>query len=161
MQKWGSFRVYNPAIRVLCALFLGFLGAATILALRATAANAVGAKCSGVNATLVGTHRPDSILGRPDRDVVHAHAMDDKVKGYRDADLICGGKGADRLNGNRGSDRVMGQDGRDGVLGGAWWPISSMSRRSDAATRCARESSGARRTANRAPCRASERSSAV
>ncbi len=118
MQRWGSIFGDRPVLRLFFALLLGFLGATTILALRATTAKAAVAKCSGVSATFVGTHRPDNIVGRPDRDVVHAYAMEDKVKGYRDTDLVCGGKGTDRLNGNRGNDRVMGQGGRDGVLGG-------------------------------------------
>ncbi|MDQ3784061.1 MAG: right-handed parallel beta-helix repeat-containing protein [Actinomycetota bacterium] len=89
-----------------------------ILAFNATSAEAAAAKCSGVRATFVGTHRPDTISGGPDRDVVHAYTKSDKVRGNREADLACGGKGIDRLNGNRGNDRMMGQVGDDLLFGG-------------------------------------------
>ncbi len=109
----------RPVRRPVCALFLGFVGAAaTILALNAPAADAAAAKCSGVRATFVGTRRPDTISGQPHRDVVQAHARSDKVRGNRDSDLVCGGKGTDRLKGNRGNDRIMGQDGDDAMFGG-------------------------------------------
>lgn len=100
-------------------LLVGLIAAAAaILTLGATSASAAAAKCSGVSATVVGTSRPDTISGRPDRDVVHAHGGMDKVRGNRDSDLACGGEGADRLKGNRDSDRMMGQDGNDVLFGG-------------------------------------------
>ena len=118
MQAWSSIYAWRPVAGLGFALVLGCLGGFAGQTWHSPAAGAAGAKCSGENATSVGTHRPDNIGGRPHRDVVHAHAMDDKVRGRMDTDLLCGGKGSDRLNGNRGNDRVMRQNGRDDLLGG-------------------------------------------
>lgn len=99
-------------------LVISLIGAVTaFLTLDATAAEAAS-NCSGVRATFVGTHGPDTVWGRDGRDVVQAHGHRDKVQGNRDSDLACGGKGVDRLEGNRGNDRMMGQNGDDNVFGG-------------------------------------------
>ncbi|MDQ3767317.1 MAG: right-handed parallel beta-helix repeat-containing protein [Actinomycetota bacterium] len=118
MEARGSYSG-QPVIRPGWLLTLFLVGAATtILTIAATEAEAAAIECSGVSATFVGTHRPDTISGRPDRDVVQAHARSDKVRANREADLVCGGRGIDRLNGNRGNDRVMGQNGDDTLFGG-------------------------------------------
>jgi len=121
VQAWGSNSSSSrPVNEPVCWASLVFVAAAAALILTSGAGSAAAAvaKCSGMNATFVGTHRPDTISGRPDRDVVHAHGESDKVRGNRDADLLCGGKGIDRVTGNRGNDRMMGQNGDDALFGG-------------------------------------------
>lgn len=74
-------------------------------------------KCSGLEATIVGTDGNDHLFGKPGRDIIHGLDGDDVITGFGGDDVICGGKGNDRLNGGIGEDQLFGQDGNDTLKG--------------------------------------------
>ncbi len=84
-------------------------------------------KCNGKDATRVGTHGADFIMGTPGDDVIVAMGGDDIVLGLGGNDVIClgtrddvanAGPGRDWLSGDEGDDIIRGAAGRDRLLGG-------------------------------------------
>jgi hypothetical protein len=75
------------------------------------------AKCKGRQATVLGSHGQDLLLGRPQADVIVAGRGNDVVRGIGANDLICLGGGNDRGNGGSGNDRLLGGSGRDRLSG--------------------------------------------
>ncbi len=76
------------------------------------------ARCSGREATIVGTPGDDRLVGTPGRDVIAGLAGDDRVLARGGGDVVCGGAGRDRLQGGPGSDLLLGQAGDDALSGG-------------------------------------------
>lgn len=76
------------------------------------------ARCSGREATIVGTPGDDRLVGTPGRDVIAALAGDDRVLARGGGDVVCGGAGRDRLQGGPGTDVLLGQAGDDALSGG-------------------------------------------
>ena len=75
-------------------------------------------KCNGVDATRVGTHAADFIMGTPGDDVIVAMGGDDIVLGLGGNDVICLGTGDDIANSGPGRDWVSGDEGDDMIRGG-------------------------------------------
>jgi uncharacterized repeat protein (TIGR01451 family) len=77
----------------------------------------------GHRVTILGTNRPERIVGTPGRDVINGKGGNDVILGRGGNDLICGGGGDDLILGGLGNDRVKGSLGDDiirGNLGDDW-----------------------------------------
>ncbi len=84
-------------------------------------------RCSGKQATIVGTRNADTLKGTRGKDVIVGLGGADRIFGLGGKDIVCagngkdkvsGGAGNDRLNGNGGNDRLLGGVGKDTLLGG-------------------------------------------
>jgi len=80
----------------------------------ATPAEAGGAACRGVPATIVGTDRGETLRGTPGRDVVLARGGPDTIVASGGNDRVCAGRGYDVLLGGVGDEDLHG--GPDGVV---------------------------------------------
>jgi uncharacterized delta-60 repeat protein len=79
--------------------------------------------CNGVNVTIVGTNRDDTIFrgfGRRVNDVIHGLGGDDEIDGGDGDDIICGGNGNDILRGGLGNDILIAGIGFDQMDGGGF-----------------------------------------
>jgi uncharacterized repeat protein (TIGR01451 family) len=73
--------------------------------------------CRGVEATIVGTHGPDSLTGTGGPDVIAGLDGNDTIAALGGRDLVCAANGDDRVTGGSAADRVFGGAGRDRLLG--------------------------------------------
>jgi uncharacterized delta-60 repeat protein len=80
---------------------------------------AVTAKCSGRQATIVGTGQGEKIQGTKRRDVIAALGGRDRIKAGGGRDLICAGAGRDSVRAGAGSDTARGEAGTDSLFGQA------------------------------------------
>jgi Tol biopolymer transport system component len=71
------------------------------------------ASCGGRKATIIGTSRPDKLIGGPLSDVIAGFGGKDTIKGLGKGDVLCGGGGRDRIIGGAGPDRIFGGPGLD------------------------------------------------
>lgn len=62
--------------------------------------------CFGVDATIVGTDRPDDLVGTPGPDVISSGDGNDVIHGLGGDDTLCGGDDVDVLYGGAGNDRL-------------------------------------------------------
>lgn len=76
-------------------------------------------RCAGLEATIIGTSRADTLRGTGRRDVIAALGGNDKVRGLGGKDVICGEGGNDDLNGGADADRLIGGPGKDVLRGAA------------------------------------------
>jgi hypothetical protein len=74
--------------------------------------------CFGLQATIVGTDRPDVLRGTSRRDVIAGREGNDEIAGLAGNDLLCGGFGNDRLDGGPGFDRLDGGGGVNRCVNG-------------------------------------------
>ena len=72
----------------------------------------------GCIAALVGTPRPDRLVGSGGGDVVFGLAGADRLEGRSGHDCLLGGSGNDVLRGEAGADRLTGGRGNDVLVGG-------------------------------------------
>ena len=75
-------------------------------------------RCSGHEATIVGTRRGEVIHGTEGPDVIVGLFGRDAIYGGGGDDLICGGTGRDTLDGGAGNDSIHGNLGEDTLSGG-------------------------------------------
>ena len=83
-------------------------------------------RCSGIEATVVGTNGRDVIrppVSTSGPDVIAGLGGNDSIRAGRGADVLCGGPGNDRLYGNSGHDVLFGEGGRDTLNGGSGFDI--------------------------------------
>jgi uncharacterized delta-60 repeat protein len=76
-------------------------------------------RCSGKQATIVGTPGRDRIKGTRRGDVIVALGGNDVISGLDGNDVVCGGAGDDVIAGGRGRDTLRGEAGKDRLVGGA------------------------------------------
>jgi RTX calcium-binding nonapeptide repeat (4 copies) len=72
----------------------------------------------GCRQLLVGTSRPDTLMGGAAGDVIFGLGKGDRMRGAGGHDCLIGGSGADSLLGEEGFDRLIGGRGRDRLVGG-------------------------------------------
>lgn len=75
-------------------------------------------KCSGRDATIVGSSHRDKITGTPQADVIVSGGGADVISGRGGDDVICSGAGNDSVLGNRGGDFINGGTGADSIDSG-------------------------------------------
>jgi uncharacterized repeat protein (TIGR01451 family) len=73
--------------------------------------------CRGVEATIVGTHGPDSLTGTGGPDVIAALDGNDTIAALGGRDLVCAASGDDRVTAGSAADRIFGGAGHDRLLG--------------------------------------------
>jgi uncharacterized repeat protein (TIGR01451 family) len=87
-------------------------------AVAVASAEAKKSKCFfGHRVTILGTNRPERIVGTPGRDVINGKGGNDVILGLGGNDLICGGGGNDLIKGGDGDDGVKGSTGNDLIRG--------------------------------------------
>jgi Ca2+-binding RTX toxin-like protein len=80
---------------------------------------AIGARCGGRAATLVGTPGKDKLVGTPEKDVIVGLGGKDRLKGKGKKDRLCGGGAKDKLAGGGANDLLKGGKKADKLNGGA------------------------------------------
>jgi uncharacterized repeat protein (TIGR01451 family) len=75
--------------------------------------------CRGLQASVAGTPRADTLVGTGGPDVIAGLRGDDTIFGLGGQDLICAGGGGDRVGAGSAADRVFGGAGPDRLLGRA------------------------------------------
>lgn len=114
---YEAFGYMNIFMRLSKSIILLFL----LLAVSALYADSVFAqpKCSGLEATIIGTPDDDMINGTPGPDIIVGLAGNDVIKGLGGDDVICGGLGNDLIVGGAGNDQLFGGPGADTLRGNA------------------------------------------
>jgi parallel beta-helix repeat protein len=110
----GVLRRWRALLVVALALTLGL---AALGADGARRVQKVTARCMGLNPTIPGTDRGETLRGTPRRDVFQAGGGNDRILGRGGNDVICAGSGADVVSGGGGADRVLGSFGNDRIAG--------------------------------------------
>lgn len=75
--------------------------------------------CRGLEVTIRGTNKGETIRGTKGDDVIVARGGKDLIRGGGGNDTICSGAGKDEARGGKGDDRIAGGAGKDLVRGGA------------------------------------------
>ena len=76
-------------------------------------------RCSGHDATMIGTVGDDALIGTSGDDVIMGLGGDDTIDGLAGDDVICGGFGNDAVSGGSGDDLIQGEPGNDSLDGNA------------------------------------------
>jgi Ca2+-binding RTX toxin-like protein len=82
-------------------------------------AHATGLRCFGRDATIVGTHGQDTLVGTSGLDVIVGLGGDDTIRSRGGHDYVCGGPGDDTIRTGRAGDLIRAQAGDDTILGSA------------------------------------------
>ncbi len=74
--------------------------------------------CNGLEPTITGTTRDDTLMGTNGDDVILAGPGADQIDGLDGNDTICGGRDNDVIRGGIGNDLLFGNEGADTLIGG-------------------------------------------